>query len=110
VAAEWHLRDDEHDRLCWDCSPGGASLEEDHSGGYLAEGVAELVRLARVGFGGQVERREAYSGCGVRGKRLLPGEYRLRGSLQISRDLVGPRDEAASSRGSRRFTRTCCPF
>ena len=52
AAIERHSRDGEHDRLCWDRLSGGASLEEGYSGGDLAEGVAELVRLARVGFSG----------------------------------------------------------
>ncbi len=53
-----HSRDSKDDRFRRWCLAVGASFEEGHSGCDLAEGVAELVCIAYVGFGGQAERRE----------------------------------------------------
>lgn len=41
-------RDGKHNRLRRDSLPGGASLEERHSGSNLTEGAAKLIRLSRA--------------------------------------------------------------
>lgn len=96
ATGEQYSGDGKHDRFCWNSLPGGASFEEGHSGSDLAEGVAELVRLAHIGFGSQAERREPDGSCGVHGKRLLLGEYRQRVSLEVYRDLINPGQRCTS--------------